>query len=740
MTRSTVQPFAGNINFNAQHSPMGAFMSFTCGHFATRGGIGVQIGKPANQDLYIGVKEGDRFADAPLKCLPFYHDAKSGAATAAAFQVEQAGPAELQTQPKLVSYALENITRHYGWATDRWTTPDFSFTVYTPFGPIPDPAIADHRSLANALRPAVVAELEIDNTNGTSTKTAIFAMNFNEPGWRPLKQTAGRVGFAQGREMGVLAEVVGSSDRSLSLFCRWTPDRGLKEAVAHLLGPCPGVCLEVAPGQKQTIRLAFGCHLPNIETTGIEGRYFYNRYFSSLEHVLTDALDQGDPEPAATRLDQELTDSHLSLDQQFLIAHATRSYYGSTQLLDVGGEPFWIVNEGEYCMMNTLDLSVDQVFWEMKYNPWVVRNLLDNFVRHYSYVDDVKVASSSRSASDEAARETSAAGRYMLAPGGISFTHDMGAHNNFSPAGQSSYELPDLTGCFSYMTAEQLCNWILIATTYAEATDDSDWVKRNQGTLVACLESMRRRCTDGTVGLDSSRCGTGSEITTYDSLDHSLAQSRSNLYLTVKAMAACEGLWRLFSGWLDMGHADLASSIRDTMSNKLHKHVGPDGVLPAVFEQDNPGFHSRILPAIEGLLYEHVWNPDDTRLQDPPNDLLHKHTIALLKDSERRNLFPDGGIKLSSTSNNSWMSKIALFQHVAREVFHLDNDPFIKDVFARADAAHVKWQTDGSGYWACSDQFVSGVAKGSRYYPRVITAALWLTGREANQHRQKAAH
>ena len=27
----------GNINFNAQHSPMGAFMSFTCGHFGTRG-------------------------------------------------------------------------------------------------------------------------------------------------------------------------------------------------------------------------------------------------------------------------------------------------------------------------------------------------------------------------------------------------------------------------------------------------------------------------------------------------------------------------------------------------------------------------------------------------------------------------------------------------------------------------------------------------------------------------------
>jgi hypothetical protein len=72
------------------------------------------------------------------------------------------------------------------------------------------------------------------------------------------------------------------------------------------------------------------------------------------------------------------------------------------------------------------------------------------------------------------------------------------------------------------------------------------------------------------------------------------------------------------------------------------------------------------------------------------------------------------------------MSKIALFQHVARQVLRLDELPQIADLFADADAAHVKWQTDGSGYWACSDQFVNGVAMGSRYYPRIITAALWL--------------
>src|SRR3954452_8213256 len=66
-----IPPLGGNISFNAQHAPSGAFMSFTCGHFGTGGGIGVEIGRPANQNLYVGVKRGDRTSSAPIRCLPF---------------------------------------------------------------------------------------------------------------------------------------------------------------------------------------------------------------------------------------------------------------------------------------------------------------------------------------------------------------------------------------------------------------------------------------------------------------------------------------------------------------------------------------------------------------------------------------------------------------------------------------------------------------------------------------------
>ena len=77
-----LQPLSGNISFNAQHSPMGAFMSFTCGNSGTRGGVGLQIGQPGNQDIYIGVKDGDRKSDSVPRCLPFYQGNARDAAAA----------------------------------------------------------------------------------------------------------------------------------------------------------------------------------------------------------------------------------------------------------------------------------------------------------------------------------------------------------------------------------------------------------------------------------------------------------------------------------------------------------------------------------------------------------------------------------------------------------------------------------------------------------------------------------
>src|SRR5436305_6700260 len=115
--------FTGNINFNAQHAPMGAFMSFTCGHFGSGGGIGVELGKPAEQNLFIGVKHGDRTSPAPVRCLPFLRMAQQqqSAGAAADYQVEHAAAAAVVAQ-SFQPFKPQEITRQYSWATDAWVT------------------------------------------------------------------------------------------------------------------------------------------------------------------------------------------------------------------------------------------------------------------------------------------------------------------------------------------------------------------------------------------------------------------------------------------------------------------------------------------------------------------------------------------------------------------------------------------------------------------------------------------
>jgi hypothetical protein len=728
---------------------MGAFMSFTCGNFGTKGGIGLQIGQPADQDVLIGIKDGDRHTPAPLRCLPFY-DGREKRATDA-FLVEQAGPAEQNVRLGATPFSAAEIERFYGWGTDTWRAGELTFTIYSPFGPIPDPSEAPEKAMREALLPAVVARVVLDNRDGRQTKTGFFALSFARPGGRVLDGdlgAPGRVAFAFRQEAGVAAELFdldcpeGRGTRvepSPFVFMRWSLDDVIRDRhnPVHSLATCPGIGFEVPAGKRYALVMAIGSYLGNVETTRMEGRYLYARYYKNWTDVLCTALDRAESLMAAAELlDHELESSALSADQRFVVAHATRSYYGSTQLLEIDGQPLWVVNEGEYCMMNTLDLSVDQAFWELDQNPWVVRNLLDLFVEKYSYVDQIKVYKD-EPGSNQQLGSMQLERPYDSKPGGLSFCHDMGAYNNFAPRGHSSYELTHLTGCFSYMAQEQLCNWILMAACYVAKTRDDAWLKRNEQVLLACLSSMVNR--GGELGFaqhDSARCTGGQEITTYDSLDCSLAQTRNNLYMAVKCWASYRALGLLFRA--------LGAREAQADSERLALRVAgavvdqaANGILPAIFEKSNPGSRSRVLPAIEGCLYalyfERTGLAGETLEQffgRPAErsmwEVLREHTRRLLLDPGRSNLFADGGIKLSSTSNNSWMSKIAIFMHVARRVFRLDEDPQIAEIFRAADAAHVKWQAEGSSYWACCDQIVSGHGKGSRYYPRIVTSALWL--------------
>lgn len=751
MSDLSVPPWSGNISFHAQHAPMGACFSFTLGRFGGRGGFSLRPGQQPNHDIYVGVKHGDRSSSSPLVCLPFYQP-----------------PDPSNVNPNLTTFPHQ-VTRHYGWASDRWVTPDFEFTIYTPFGAIVEPGSFHPAMLRVCLLPAIVAQFTIDNMAGTETKTGVFAMNFNQDGAHVLPAQQGwrgkkRVGFGLGRQIGVQATL--ENDRGITPreepfpILRGSADEGLRASTpVHGLGTCPGIGFEVPAGKQQTLIIALGTHLDGVVTTGIEGRFYYTRHFSDLTDVLDQALRGADAiRNGSHELDRSLTHSALSRDQQFLIAHATRSYYANTQLLDVAGEPLWVVHSGDGGMMNQLDDAVDQAFWELKHNPWVVRNRLDNFAKYYSYHDRLKRNTNGQPPSNG-----------DLAPGGITFCHDMGAHFNFAPAGHSSYELPDQTGRFSFSAQEQLCNWVLLAASYVARTGDSEWLRRHEQTIDACFASMWSRAglspedvterahehklasTEGRdprarvaslMALDTERCGTGSETVSYASLDSTFAPARGNLYLAVKTWAAYLGLAHLYHRLgRTNGHYAMCIESASAAAATMARHAGPDGVLPAVLEADSDARATRCLAAVEALIFPVFW----LSCEQPPIEstseqakswfgngkyqtflhALKQHARAILGDEQGRELFADGGMRISSTSDKSWPSKLAIFQHIAREVFYIDDDPQVCDLFAKADSAHVKWQTDAAACGWC-DEFDAGRATSARFSPRGVTTALWL--------------
>ena len=278
------------------------------------------------------------------------------------------------------------------------------------------------------------------------------------------------------------------------------------------------------------------------------------------------------------------------------------------------------------------------------------------------------------------------------------------------------------------MTCEQLTNWVLCAGVYWHQTQDEDFLTRHRGILVDCYTSLLHRDhhdpeqRNGIMGLESDRTQPGGEITTYDSLDHSLGMSRNNIYLGGKMWAshvALESMFRtLGEEELADGAIDAAKRAAATLTAGFNEDLG---FIPAVLEGDNK---SAIIPAIEALVF-----PDQMGLEHaldeegPYGNLitaLRRHLENILVPGVC--LYEDGGWKLSSSADNSWKSKICLCFYVMEKVLGMGD----AERDAKSHLAHSRWQRRGSTFRACSDQFRSGEAKGSLYYPRIVTNVLWM--------------
>ncbi|MCB9495676.1 MAG: beta-xylosidase [Fibrobacteria bacterium] len=687
-------------DFHTHHGAFGALGSFTLGRFGMPGGFNHHDGsRPGDDEVFLGMARGR----SGLRVLPFFRYGNS--------DTSRFAQGNLLGDPIPVHrVAPETIRRRLGLGSDQWRWEDGSFKICTPFGKVPDPrqgweALRDH------VAPGILAILEFDNRGSDEEATGIFALAGTAPGAGPL-HTDGLVGVARNGRTGWAAPA-STGARPIAGF---SPDLCLspegRPRSPHWLGACSGLAWVVPPRTLLRVPLALAWFHEGLATHGLESRYAYQEAFGNLAEVLTNLLDRApELERRADELDAALEASGLEPERRWILSHAVRGYFGNSQLLRTSSqEPIWAVHEGEYAMINTLDLAVDQVFFEQELFPWVTREVLDLFAHRHSFVDHLRVP-----------------GDTHVHEGGVSFCHDMGVRNQFSVPGTSCYEVADLHGCFSHMTQEQAINWPLLACTHVLASGDRAWALERCGILESCLDGLERRehpdpaRRAGVPGTESTRCGSGSEITTYDSLDPALAQARGNLYLVVKLWAAYRGLELVLRSLGRVESAERAGIARGRVEEAILAWPEFDGFLPAHADGRS---RSAILPAVEGLVFPMHWKDPLLEGDDLPGFVLRlgSHLERVLDGGHCR--FPDGGWRLSSTSGNSWLSKIALAQAVAEGVFGLPRD-------GKADGVHVGWLAPGSADWGFTDQIVDGKGIGSKYYPRGVSAILWPGARQS---------
>ena len=668
--------------FNVDHSPVGAWASFVYGMEASGG---LQMGSSPAKDGYlmphygvvVAVKKGD-----DVRVMPFY-----------------TRPAGSAPTPKVFSAA--EVRHMLGAATDRWQLPDgVSWTHYTPSWSLPEWDGASVEEQRRFALPATWLTFTVDNRTGAQALELAFGVQ--QPAVR-ARDWPDFDGFVVADDHALAVRTGEAEPLEADAVRR---DFGLEGATAAFR-------VRVPAGQQKTVTFIVAHHRAG-EVARLGGeplRFAHAGLFRGPGEVIARA-DALLPEVVARcqAEEQRLAVAGLSAERAFLSAAAIHSYQFNT-LFFLGAQsqrPVWVVIEGEYRLLNTLDLVVDHLFYELALHPWTVRNELDVYLEYYSFVD-----------------ELARPGETTLHPGGLGFFHDMGSGFAFAdPSKGQAYT--------ALMTQEELQNWLISAALYWRATQDDKWLARHRETLQRGLTSMLLRDDidpakrDGITSYRSVLRGAERrrEITTYDAMDHSLQQPTDSLYIAVKSFGTYLVLEPLFRALGEPALAAECSAAAKRTELGLLAHWDPSAkCFPAVFD-GQPA--SRIIPAIEGLVYPFVMGLERAVAADGP----HAALIARLKQHMETVLVDGtcldartGGWILSNTSNTTWQSKVYLNQFITEKVLGLTD----QRVVGRPDAAHYAYQVLGAPAvcWTCQIFTRELTAFGCRHYPRGVTSALW---------------
>ncbi len=664
--------------FDVDHSPVGAWSTFIYG-MENSGGVQVckQPGGDGtllpNQGVIMAVKNGQS-----ERVMPFTSNQKTLAAG--------------------VLVTDQETNRTLGACTDHWQMPlGVSWTHYTPAWAMKDWATATPEERRRFVLPVTWMQFHFDNRTGKEETQFLFSLQ------QDAQRAQGWTGFDGYVVDGDSALAVPTGEAELL-----TAEQA--KAAFGLDGASSAFCVHVAPGAQKDVTFYVAHYKHGVESD-LEKQpltMMYDALFTDLNDILKTAQTSL---PAVIsrceEMDRKLAASPEDKERKFLAADTLHSYQYNTILhATPKQEPVWGVIEGECSCINTFDLTVDHVFYELAMHPWTVRNELDNFLNYFSYTDELSLP-----------------GATQLFPGGLGFSHDMGSRVKFTNR-ETGATYPNL------MTQEELQNWIICAALYWKSTGDNAWLESNKAAFGHALQSMQLRDDIDPAKRDGittymSHLGTRSrEITTYDAMDASLQRPVESLYIAGKSFAAYTMLKPVFAALHEPGEEQQAAAAEAYTAKGLMSHWDESRqCFPAAF---NGTSSSAIIPAIEGLVYPYMMGlTKDVALDGPNADFirhLKTHMTSILVpgvciDAKTK------GWNLSSSSSTTWLSKVYLNQFITENILGLKNAATGHD----ADAAHYAYEVLGAPAVGWTDQIYtsSHIAYGCRHYPRGVTSALW---------------
>jgi hypothetical protein len=680
------------------HSPPGANASLTLGAF----GRGFSIDHERNQP---GAEDGDwlvAWGHGPgtVRYLPFAAGVQGLDQETAQMQSASAdAPDTVAARWRPVAAAA--VARTLTLSCDTFTCGPFSFRIWSPYPRIPRPSAAD--DLRPWSLPAIWLEVELDNSACDLEATIFLGLRWRAAGrMRPIAwEDPSLAGVALGERWALAALV---ADGAFTIR-----DGSVAAAVEHarpvlrMSGLEGGIALRVPAGERRVLRacLAWQHHGP--ATQGVLTTYAFQRFWSDLLAVCRTALAEAPQRLTAAAQDDAGLLARCA-NRPWLaafLAQAARGYAANTQLLlDRDGGIHWCVLEGQYWWRNTLDLAADHLAWELDRHPWVLGRIMADHRARHAYRDRIRLPG-----------ETG-----FPHAGGLSFAHDQGNCSQVAPPGTGGYERPGVRGCYSFMTLEQLLNGIYVLAA-AEVEEPELWRE-----LLASL--LRRDHPDparrsGILVAESDRVGeAGAEITTYDALDHSLMAASGSVYIGLKGLCAALLIARAAQRG---GDAATAASARAWAAQAEAAWAARmvDGRYPA--NALDPAVTSRVLAALDPFAMPlHLGLGDELAAMPGLRTHLVLHARTCLAEGCRH---PSGGLRLSSTAEMTWPSKVVLCLHVLAWLgWDLERD--------ESAALHElqRWSQVLAAHGTIADQvrLDQDAVVGGAYYPRMVSSAVLL--------------